>query len=903
MIKKIFLALVIGCIGTLGFMQQDQWIKDAIGLPLLRMLERSLDCTMTGRVVRVHLINPSVEFENVVVASSVGNAWTWHADHFELRSSWGHFLTKGRIALHVLLDRVHTQTLVINGLPAIWKFIDRLRQGIPLGLPITLQSILLRNVVADVRDESLDAQVKLVFDGQAKRMVGAFKMAFQLSSGNLQARNRTLFDQAAGWIHINAHQKEGKSVLAISTRCSLDLPQLAPMTRSVICVSWDGSEGSCTLNNGDQSCLISPIILKRNPDGFTAECTATVPLKYFARLVTPDEQYNSLEGTYLMHVYAEQKQGVMNMRGNIKMEHIRYNGLQIAHLGMLSFATNGQVAHGALYVDHQGPWRFSGPWSFDRASHSGKMTLANAQELEMPGMAHWKIEPHDVSIITSINGQQELEVIYNGLAKNQTLESQMPFSGSARMDSGRIALTCLIDGNECESVVMKNPLRFESLTIRNNAHDIVAAVYGQKDDNARFEGLAKLVFLKSIFGNWLPYNVHAEGDLLFKGLLQQGKFFGSLSLDGALRLPATYHGMNGLRARFIIDPCNKSCVIRDMACMVNRGSLFCNRATLLLDDAYKPYYVHVPCMVRDCFLTNGAKDFFAFISGSFLYTYQNQASAFTGSCIIDRARLTRMPADMFFKASFSTSSMGQDFLVDISVATKEPIRIKTLLVDTNAKVVLALKGSMQKPSITGSVELLSGSLVFPYRPLYITKGSVYFLPHQSNDPLIELVAKNKIKQHDISLHLMGSLSNHHLMLDSSPSLTEAQILGLLLVGSLEQSFNVMVPTLIMQNLKNFLMGSDPTSANLQAYWRNLLRPLNYIHLMPSFTDQTGRGGLRGGVEIEFGERCRALVAKNFDLTEDVRCEVEYLMSDDICLKGVRDERGDVTAEVEMRWKF
>lgn len=86
------------------------------------------------------------------------------------------------------------------------------------------------------------------------------------------------------------------------------------------------------------------------------------------------------------------------------------------------------------------------------------------------------------------------------------------------------------------------------------------------------------------------------------------------------------------------------------------------------------------------------------------------------------------------------------------------------------------------------------------------------------------------------------------------------------------------------------------------YFKPFAKSLN-VHLIPSFTDQTGRGGLRGGIEIDVNDRCRALIMKNFSLTEDTRFEVEYVVTDDITVRGIRDERRDVGTEVEMRWKW
>jgi hypothetical protein len=73
--------------------------------------------------------------------------------------------------------------------------------------------------------------------------------------------------------------------------------------------------------------------------------------------------------------------------------------------------------------------------------------------------------------------------------------------------------------------------------------------------------------------------------------------------------------------------------------------------------------------------------------------------------------------------------------------------------------------------------------------------------------------------------------------------------------------------------------------------------------VPSFIDQSGRGGLRGAIEIDISDRWRAVIQKNFSLTEDTRFELEYLLSDDISVRATRDIRRDLIGEVEMRYKF
>ena len=180
---------------------------------------------------------------------------------------------------------------------------------------------------------------------------------------------------------------------------------------------------------------------------------------------------------------------------------------------------------------------------------------------------------------------------------------------------------------------------------------------------------------------------------------------------------------------------------------------------------------------------------------------------------------------------------------------------------------------------------------------------MHFVPGQSNDPFIELEAKNRLKKYNVTLRIDGYLSQPHITLSSYPALSQEQIVALLLAGAEGESLNIVMPALIMQNLKNIIFGNEQSKSKVDKYFSAILKPLKHVRFVPRFTDQTGRGGLRGAIEIDVNDRLHGLIEKNFSLSEDTRFEVEYLLSDEVGIKAVKDERGDIGGEVEMRWKF
>jgi hypothetical protein len=261
------------------------------------------------------------------------------------------------------------------------------------------------------------------------------------------------------------------------------------------------------------------------------------------------------------------------------------------------------------------------------------------------------------------------------------------------------------------------------------------------------------------------------------------------------------------------------------------------------------------------------------------------------------------------KASAASSELKEfkqsgllDAACDITLESLAPVRLNTPLLQANAHLDLHLQGALHAPDVTGSIDLVSGKIMFPYKPLHLIHGTLIFLPRRLEDPIIEITAKNTIKRYNVGMQIVGSLKEPRVLLSAAPSLTDEQIIGLLFVGTHTASLSALMPTVAVNNLAHLIFGAQaPFDAT--RLLKKIPLPFEHIRLIPSLSDQTARGGLRGSIEIDINERWRAYIQRNFTLTEDTRFELEYAVSDDMSVRGVRDEQGDVGAEVEMRWKF
>lgn len=337
------------------------------------------------------------------------------------------------------------------------------------------------------------------------------------------------------------------------------------------------------------------------------------------------------------------------------------------------------------------------------------------------------------------------------------------------------------------------------------------------------------------------------------------------------------------------------------------GTFSLENGSLFFTSDFKPSFIHMPFIFNRC-LFNMKRDLFVMASGNLLLEQRGTIHPMlSGAIILERGQIKENILSQEFQKQiglFSTkvftlsSSLIQ---VDLSLHSRQGIKIDTPFLKTKAKVSLHLSDCIAQPTLSGTIALQGGSLQFPYRPLAISRGILTFNAEKGYDPTVDILARNQVRNHRIALYVTGSLLDHHITLESSPSLTDEQIIGLLLAGSVQESLKNMMPALIMNNLKSIIFGSNQFNF-LNKYFRPLGNTVS-INLIPSFTDQSGRGGLRGALEISVNDRWRALIQKNFSFTEDTRFELEYLFADDITLRAVRDEQKNVGFEAEMRWKF
>lgn len=377
------------------------------------------------------------------------------------------------------------------------------------------------------------------------------------------------------------------------------------------------------------------------------------------------------------------------------------------------------------------------------------------------------------------------------------------------------------------------------------------------------------------------------------------------------RIPFTYNFLRSAHATGIYTG-QHHIISKDLVVTTDRGTIKSGLSTVhLTPDKTGIAAAHIPLRIEDFFINHG-KDIFAHIGGACVFDYRPGArSSFVGVATLKKCHIRNNPLSSNMGNALVSGTLhalmnhpfAQGTDINLVIRSRDPVDIKTDFLKAQAQVDVQVTGRVDDPQLFGTIELISGTCNFPYKPLEIQRGKIFFVDNQRDDPAIELTASAAIKNYTITMHVHGSARSPAIEFYATPELQEEQIIGLLLGGSPDRALSLVMPLSSMGMIETLLVGDSQESSGLLDSLKKWLGPLDQVKIVPRFSDQTGRGGLRGALAIEVNDTLSALIQQNFSLSEDTLIEVAYKPTDELTFRGMRDERGDLGGEVEARFTW
>lgn len=457
-----------------------------------------------------------------------------------------------------------------------------------------------------------------------------------------------------------------------------------------------------------------------------------------------------------------------------------------------------------------------------------------------------------------------------------------------------------------QALLQNHPPYLQNLTIKNQTKAIISQINCNKN---RPQELLAIVWLDRLMP-LLPKKVNQQ--LIGKGELHIASQINSDQIrchyqlkSGQLIVSKLQIPINYLEGQMSWNQRTKTVTLQETIASLHQGQIKIPQAKLSYLNTNQTIQIHIPVIFEKCAI-NIKPGLGAICSGQLLWqTNSDGVPKLSGFTIIEQARYSGNLWDWPHKinGSIKNQPLQIDPLLDLMIFSRMPIQIKSDTLKAQTHLQMQLTGTLSKPQFTGYLHSSEGQIYLPYKPLLIEHGTLYLNGDLSNTPTIDLVASTQIKQFNINVHVNGPVKPEPpIAFESNPPLSDEQIAALLLTGSESTSLNMVMPALVLQNLNLAIFGNPENLASEHPFIKQLLKPFEHIRFIPSFSDETGRGGLRGIIEINVSDRLRASFQKNFSLTEDSQIEVDYALTDDISLRGIKDERGDLGGEIELKFR-
>ena len=140
----------------------------------------------------------------------------------------------------------------------------------------------------------------------------------------------------------------------------------------------------------------------------------------------------------------------------------------------------------------------------------------------------------------------------------------------------------------------------------------------------------------------------------------------------------------------------------------------------------------------------------------------------------------------FRAAPSATSKASWPFLDNIAIECRisyeEPFVVDNNIALLTIKPDLYIRGTVNRPLITGRAEVESGTVYFRKNEFAVKKGVLDFINPYKIEPTVDIQGDVTIRTWAITLNVSGTLDNLNFKLSSNPSESEQDILSLLITG-------------------------------------------------------------------------------------------------------------------------
>ncbi len=246
-----------------------------------------------------------------------------------------------------------------------------------------------------------------------------------------------------------------------------------------------------------------------------------------------------------------------------------------------------------------------------------------------------------------------------------------------------------------------------------------------------------------------------------------------------------------------------------------------------------------------------------------------------------------------------TDELRSTTVLNLQVEGENSLRVRNNLADLRGGVDLLLRGTLARPVVFGTVEIeRGGSLVYSGNDYEVELGTLTFNNPHRIEPVIDLLARSRQREYEITLGLSGTLDRLTIDLASNPPLADLEVLALLTGSSATASTGSGTGRDSGDvGAEGFLYGQ---ATSLVAQRFNRLFGLDELRIDPLTSSTGSLSSARVTVGKQLSRDLAATYSWDPSQTGDEILELEWSVSRSLVL--VLTQNGDGTYALDARWE-
>lgn len=892
---RLAVSLIIAIIITIVFLQKDPWIKEKLENYINNTMSIMLKSNFSCKLSQIDLLYGKVKLTNIKAFEK--KKWNLSIEEVYFNLSFRDLILNLEPNVIIYCKKAKLSTTIKE---KKFAFIDAINNYLkyPTYMPFKLKFLAFNSSNFCLHDIALNKNLNLNFNGITNCYNSFIKLNISCISGNFNYYNQSYCENIAGSLSLDIPLDGSNYLDNLNLNISLDLPLYKSNKHSeahcYLRGEYKKNQGIFRLNNSSQSIKFNCIFDKYKEQKKDIKFNGYFPLGLFKPLFSSKLNFIDSLGGYSIvqgHLNFKNFKDFNNTIGDFA---ISFNALDINKVKLGKWSLSAKLKNNILNFNLNSssnilPISLNGCFDFDNKTND--IELKNYKKLKL---YNYSIEPENLNAKIKLDEDFNLKILKSNTSA-LCIDKEIKLKIIAQQRESLLYLNAKLNDYLLKSSLDIFNKKIINLNISKKLENNLKDSLNIKNNTGQIDYSLVKEIIKNKFNN-----LSGQGKFNFKIKDKtDGSLILSLNLEnGDICLPGFYNIIKNLSCNIILDFYKNILVVKDLSIDFYQGNIKALKSTFYFDSNYKLFYANIPLILKD-FLINYKRQFLGLADGDINLVYNlKDSSVINGNLVLAKAN--------FDGNAFSDSNIKSELIdiinpesninLDLHIESKLPLSIKFGSLEASSKVNINMGGSLSNIKWSGQLDLLDGKVNFAYKPLFINYGKLLLNPDNISNSSINLAAKNRIKNYNISLFVNGSFNDLKLKLDSNPSLDQEKIIALLLGGNSQGALYTAMPQMLIGAFENYILGKNNTI-------KSIFKPLKNIRFIPINIDKNNNQDIGGAVEIDINDKLSALIETDLSFSENPRVEVDYAVSDNISIKGIRSPKGDLEAEIEMRLKF